>query len=148
MFPCEEKHPISIYGSDFWLAVSEVTGLVHLYVLTVYDLIDLKVWLLTAFSAWEIQRFVAENKHSFIIGKYEIICAWDQIRTNELQIVNPCTKINDISENWEQLESSESQWTHMRRCRMNRNKRCQNSFVCFSNEKVIFVFVGHQYDSM
>ena len=31
---------------------------------------------------------------------------------------------------------------------MNRNKRCQNSFVCFSNEKVIFVFVGHQYDSM
>ena len=36
----------------------------------------------------------------------------------------------------------------MRRCRMNRNKRCQNSFVCFSNEKVIFVFVGLQYDSM
>ena len=31
---------------------------------------------------------------------------------------------------------------------MNRNKRCQNSFVCFSNEKVIFVFVGLQYDSM
>ena len=37
---------------------------------------------------------------------------------------------------------------YMRRCRMNRNKRCQNSFVCFSNEKVIFVFVGLQYDSM
>ena len=31
---------------------------------------------------------------------------------------------------------------------MNRNKRCQNSLVCFSNEKVIFVFVGLQYDSM
>ena len=31
---------------------------------------------------------------------------------------------------------------------MNRNKRCQNSFVCFSNEKVIFVFVGLEYDSM
>ena len=31
---------------------------------------------------------------------------------------------------------------------MNWNKRCQNSFVCFSNEKVIFVFVGLQYDSM
>ena len=31
---------------------------------------------------------------------------------------------------------------------MNRNKRCRNSFVCFSNEKVIFVFVGLQYDSM
>ena len=31
---------------------------------------------------------------------------------------------------------------------MNRNKRCQNSFVCFGNEKVIFVFVGLQYDSM
>jgi len=37
---------------------------------------------------------------------------------------------------------------YMTRCRMNRNKRCQNSFVCFSNEKVIFVFVGLQYDSM
>ena len=33
---------------------------------------------------------------------------------------------------------------------MNRNKGCQNSFVCFSNEKVIFVFVGlhYDYDSM
>ena len=31
---------------------------------------------------------------------------------------------------------------------MNRNKRCQHSFVCFSNEKVIFVFVAFQYDSM
>ena len=42
----------------------------------------------------------------------------------------------------------QNQQTHMRRCRMNRNKRCQNSFVCFSNEKVIFVFVGLQYDSI
>ena len=40
--------------------------IVHLYVSTVYDLIDVKVWLLEAFSAWEIQWVVAENKHSFI----------------------------------------------------------------------------------
>ena len=46
------------------------------------------------------------------------------------------------------MASPESIDIDMRRCRMNRNKRCQNSFVCFSNEKVIFVFVGHQYDSM
>ena len=31
---------------------------------------------------------------------------------------------------------------------MNRNKGCQHLFVCFSNEKVIFVFVGLEYDSM
>ena len=37
---------------------------------------------------------------------------------------------------------------YMTRCRLNRNKRCQNSLDCFSNEKVIFVFVGLEYDSM
>ena len=42
------------------------TDLVYLYVSTVYDSIDVKVWLLTAFSAWEIQWVVAGNKHSFI----------------------------------------------------------------------------------
>ena len=31
---------------------------------------------------------------------------------------------------------------------MNRNKWCQNSLVCFSNEKMIFVFVGLKYDSV
>ena len=36
----------------------------------------------------------------------------------------------------------------MTRCRLNRNKRCRNSLDCFSNEKVIFVFVGLEYDSM
>ena len=29
---------------------------------------------------------------------------------------------------------------HMTRWQMNPNKRCRHSFVCFSNEKVIFVF--------
>ena len=33
------------------------------------------------------------------------------------------------------------------RCRLNKKKRCQNSFLCFINEKVIFVFVRLQYDS-
>ena len=37
---------------------------------------------------------------------------------------------------------------YMTRCRLNRNKRCRNSLDCFSNEKVIFVFVGLEYDSM
>ena len=36
----------------------------------------------------------------------------------------------------------------MTRCRLNRNKRCQNSLDCFSNEKVIFVFVRLEYDSI
>ena len=31
---------------------------------------------------------------------------------------------------------------------MNQNKRCQNSFVCFSNENGDFVFVRLQYDNM
>ena len=31
---------------------------------------------------------------------------------------------------------------------MNRNERCQNSFICFNNEKVTLVFVGLQYDSI
>ena len=44
----------------------ECVDLVHLYVSTVFDLIDVKVWLLKAFSAWEIRWVVAENKHSFI----------------------------------------------------------------------------------
>ena len=45
------------------------------------------------------------------------------------------------------FENLVSPWI-MTRCRLNRNKRCQNSLDCFGNEKVIFVFFGLEYDSM
>ena len=48
------------------LQILKSVDIVYLYFVTVYDPIDVKVWLLTAFSAWEIQWVVAGNKHSFI----------------------------------------------------------------------------------
>ena len=48
------------------LQILKSVDIVYLYLFTVFDPIDVKVWLLKAFSAWEIQWVVAGNKHSFI----------------------------------------------------------------------------------
>ena len=55
------------------MQILKSVDIVYLYLLTVYDPIDVKVWLLTAFSAWEIQWVVAGNKHSFIHSHLEYL---------------------------------------------------------------------------
>ena len=63
------------------LQILKSVDIVYLYFVTVYDPIDVKVWLLTAFSAWEIQWVVAGNKHSFIHSFESLSSMWTEDMT-------------------------------------------------------------------
>ena len=109
---------------------------------------DIYSWFHNAATSWQSHKF-----------KAQLCCVWKTSCNNQAIHLVAGTTTQPLCENrglslliTDLLKGQQWRWikhcSHMRRCRMNRNKRCQNSFVCFSNEKVIFVFVGLQYDSM
>ena len=70
-----------------------------------------------------IQRLQFEGNHNAKHNKmYKVVM--EHLQTLEQY---------DLGIDDENEVDDENEEIHMRRCRMNRNKRCQNSFVCFSN---------------